>query len=79
MNKRAPLRHEARDTNGNGESLTKLVEDLLNTTPQNSREMIRKGQVAINRRVIKDILYKLDKGSHVLLVDKKPVARITII
>ena len=70
------LPHEARDTNGQG---LKMTDALSLFKVEFSNDFIRKGNIKINNQVIKDILYVLPKGSHLVSVNHETIGRITVI
>lgn len=74
------LWHISRDTNGKGEQLLDLLVELnLIDNQQVAKESLRKGEFTVNRQVIKDIRYILNKGSHVIAFSNQPQVRVTII
>jgi 23S rRNA-/tRNA-specific pseudouridylate synthase len=74
-----PLRHEARDTLGQGAKLTDLLIELELVPESEITSYIRRGSISVNKQVIKDVLFTLNKGSHIIAFNNETQIRITVI
>jgi len=54
----------ARDTGGKGLLLTEFCTLYSEASDEDSRDLIRSGKVLIDRKPVKDVLYKIEPGSY---------------